>query len=39
MTVEMDAERIRAMSPQQRAGYASQVIRFGELTPNWRAFP
>lgn len=39
MTIEMDADRIRAMSPDERARYASQVIRFDELTPNWRAFP
>ena len=39
MTIEMDADEIRAMSAEERAAYASQIIRFDELTPNWRAFP
>ena len=42
MTVEMDAEEIRRMSNEERAGYDAQVegrvMRFKDLRPNWFAF-
>lgn len=42
MTIEMDADTIRAMSPDERAEHArsivDQVVRFNEIKPNWEAF-
>ena len=42
MTVELPAEKVRAMSPAERAQYAAEIdrrlVRFRETTPNWQAF-
>jgi hypothetical protein len=42
MTTEMDIDRVRDMDDAERAGYDAQVranvIRFGELRPDWTAY-
>lgn len=42
MTIEMDADTIRGMSPDEREEYAraiaDQVVRFTQVKPNWEAF-
>ncbi len=42
MTVEYDADEIRAMTPQQRDAHAAELgrrlMRFAELQPNWGAY-
>lgn len=39
MTIEVDAGESVRCRRRNGAAYASQIIRFEELTPNWRAFP